>query len=255
MKRRAEIEAAAKVQKQRHQSAKSKPQGTGSDSAREIKGKNSGDKKGAQTAANTVTLEKVKKQDLEQERPRPQKRPPPPMAFTPTGKGLHSPEKTEELSITSTPVTEEPTPEVTDSSTSTENEMVNGWPKVSPFGGEKDEDVEMFIARFKIAFRWAKLPKYPPGEEGKALAQKEKVIIMMDSLSGKALKEVNLFKKAAVEEYDSFLAALMKAFPVSKQLITAHEMREARGLQTYHKFTQTVDGTIEDPEAYLEKAK
>lgn len=48
---------------------------------------------------------------------------------------------------------------------------------------------------------------------------------------------------------------LLTAFPVSKQLITAHEMREARALQIYHKFTQIVDGTIEDPEAYLEKAK
>lgn len=69
----------------------------------------------------------------------------------------------------------------------------------------------------------------------------------------RALREVNLFRKEAYTEYRFLVAALHRTFPVSRQLITAHEMREARALHTYHTFRQAHFSKLMDPEKYLER--
>lgn len=137
----------------------------------------------------------------------------------------------------------------------TEGMSGNGWPKDSTFTGEKEEDVEMFIPRFETSYHWARLPPYENSAEGRTRAEKDKIVIMMDSITGRALGEVTLCKNQTYGNYTLITAALWKTFPVSRRLIITHEMREARALLTYHTFTQTVDGEVMDPEGYLERAE
>jgi hypothetical protein len=101
-------------------------------------------------------------------------------------------------------------------------------------------------------------PPYPPGEEGKKQKEVDMAGMLLNSLVGKALKEVDAFPEVAYESVEGFKDALRQAFPQSDTVVASKEEQRKVKAMRFYETLSIIDPETADrdpPELYIQRAK